>query len=152
MAQSLLLSIGVTMIAMAMLSSHVSAQTSGCMITIVSLSPCLNYITGNSSIPSSSCCSSLSSVIKNEPQCFCMLNDGGASLLGVALNNTKFMELPPSCMVQTPPSCKTESTTTGESSDAMSNKSHVISIVFLVVSALASMIQVFIAWIGGCML
>ncbi|KAF3325185.1 non-specific lipid transfer protein GPI-anchored 2-like protein [Carex littledalei] len=90
------------MIAMAMLSSHVSAQTSGCMISIISLSSCMNYITGNSSIPSSSCCSSLSSVIKNEPQCF------------------------------------SESTTTGESSDAMSNKSHVISIVFLVVSALAS--------------
>ncbi|XP_078149526.1 non-specific lipid transfer protein GPI-anchored 5-like isoform X2 [Carex rostrata] len=109
MAQKMLVSIGVTMTIMAMLLSDVSAQTSGCMTTIVSLSSCLNYISGNSSTPSSSCCSTLSSVVKNEPQCLCMLLNGGASSLGVAINTTKAMELPPACKVQTPPVslCKT---------------------------------------------
>ncbi|XP_078149528.1 non-specific lipid transfer protein GPI-anchored 5-like [Carex rostrata] len=110
MAKRMLVSIGVTMTIMAMLLSHVSAQsTSGCMTTIVSLSSCLNYITGNSSTPSSSCCSTLSSVVKNEPQCLCVLLNGGASSLGVAINTTKAMELPPACKVQTPPVslCKT---------------------------------------------
>ncbi|KAF3325188.1 non-specific lipid transfer protein GPI-anchored 2-like protein [Carex littledalei] len=164
---------------MAMLSSHVSAQTSGCMTTIVSLSSCLNYITGNTSTPSTSCCSTLSSVVKNEPQCLCTLLNGGASSLGVVINTTKAMELPPACKVQTPPvslcktlgapaaapststsstnntpstsstpsvpssttaGSKTTPSTTGESSYAMSNKSAVISIFFLAVSALASMI------------
>ncbi|KAJ4809438.1 Bifunctional inhibitor/lipid-transfer protein/seed storage 2S albumin superfamily protein [Rhynchospora pubera] len=103
MAKTLLVSIGLAMAVMAMLSPHVSAQTSGCMTTIVSLSSCLNYITGNSSTPSSSCCSTLSSVVKNEPQCLCVLLNGGASSLGVTINTTKALELPPACKVQTPP-------------------------------------------------
>ncbi|XP_078149524.1 non-specific lipid transfer protein GPI-anchored 5-like [Carex rostrata] len=109
MAERLLVSIGITMTIMAMLSSHASAQTSGCMTTIVSLSSCLNYITGNTSTPSSSCCSTLSSIVKNEPQCLCVLLNGGASSLGVSINTTKAMELPPACKVQTPPVslCKT---------------------------------------------
>ncbi|KAJ1692009.1 hypothetical protein LUZ63_016164 [Rhynchospora breviuscula] len=109
MAKALLVSIGLVVAVMAMLSSHVSAQTSGCMTTIVSLSSCLNYITGNSSTPSSSCCSTLSSVVKNEPQCLCVLLNGGASSLGVTINTTKALELPPACKVQTPPVslCKT---------------------------------------------
>lgn len=102
MARRLLVSIGLAVTAMAMFSGRVSAQ-SGCMTTIVSLSSCLNYITGNSSAPSSSCCSTLSSVVKNEPQCLCVLLDGGASSLGVTINTTKALELPPSCKVQTPP-------------------------------------------------
>ncbi|OVA15517.1 hypothetical protein BVC80_9035g33 [Macleaya cordata] len=40
----------------------VTAQSqSGCTSVIISMSPCLDYITGNSSTPSSSCCSQLSS-------------------------------------------------------------------------------------------
>ncbi|KAF4370161.1 hypothetical protein F8388_007302 [Cannabis sativa] len=45
----------------------------------MSLAPCLNYITGNSSSnPSSSCCSSLTSVVQSSPQCLCSVLNGGA--------------------------------------------------------------------------
>lgn len=110
MAQRLFVSVGLAVAVMTMLSFNVSAQTSGCMTTIVSLSSCLNYISGNSSTPSSSCCSTLSSVVKNEPQCLCVLLNGGASSFGVTINATKALELPPACKVQTPPVslCKSE--------------------------------------------
>ncbi|KAJ3674748.1 hypothetical protein LUZ60_005364 [Juncus effusus] len=180
MAQKVIISITMAIAMLSIFStSHVQAQ-SGCMTTIVSLSSCLNYITGNSTTPSSSCCSTLSSVVKNEPKCLCTLLNGGASSYGVTINTTKAMELPPACKVQTPPVslCKTlgapaaapsastgtpstetpstsstpsvpsASSSTGskstpststESSSAKSNKSAVISILFIAVSALASM-------------
>ncbi|XP_072956147.1 non-specific lipid transfer protein GPI-anchored 15-like [Typha angustifolia] len=85
-----------------MLSTYVSAQ-SGCTTAIISLAPCLNYISGNTSTPSSSCCSALASIVKSQPRCLCTVLNGGASSLGVAINQTKALELPGACKVQTPP-------------------------------------------------
>ncbi|PIN19471.1 hypothetical protein CDL12_07842 [Handroanthus impetiginosus] len=85
-----------------MLWSGVKAQ-SGCTMAMVSLSPCLNYVSGNSSTPSSSCCSRLSSVVQSQPQCLCTLLKGGASSLGVTINQTLALDLPGACNVQTPP-------------------------------------------------
>ncbi|KAF9605092.1 hypothetical protein IFM89_013762 [Coptis chinensis] len=80
------------------------AQSSSCTTTIISMSPCLNYITGNSSTPSSSCCSQLSSVVRSQPQCLCqVLNNGGSSLGGLNINQTLALQLPSACKVQTPP-------------------------------------------------
>lgn len=76
---------------------------SSCMTTLVGLSPCLNYVSGNSSTPSSSCCTSLSSVVQSNPQCLCMLVNGGGSNLGVVINQTLALGLPSACNVQTPP-------------------------------------------------
>ncbi|XP_055830736.1 non-specific lipid transfer protein GPI-anchored 5-like [Solanum dulcamara] len=76
---------------------------SGCMTTLVGLSPCLNYVSGNSSTPSSSCCSSLSSVVQSNPQCLCALINGGGSNLGIAINQTLALGLPSACNLQTPP-------------------------------------------------
>ncbi|CAI9785679.1 unnamed protein product [Fraxinus pennsylvanica] len=77
---------------------------SGCTTALVGLSPCLNYVSGNSSTPSSSCCSQLSSVVKSQPQCLCsLLNGGGASSLGITINQTLALALPKVCNVQTPP-------------------------------------------------
>ncbi|KAF9596380.1 hypothetical protein IFM89_009728 [Coptis chinensis] len=78
------------------------AQSSSCTNMIISMSPCLNYITGNSFTPSSSCCSQLSSVISSQPQCLCqVLNSGGS--LGLNINQTLALQLPSACRVQTPP-------------------------------------------------
>ncbi|BFG43129.1 hypothetical protein CerSpe_294030 [Prunus speciosa] len=76
---------------------------SGCTTALTSLAPCLNYVTGNSSNPSSSCCSQLSNVVQSSPQCLCSLLNGGGSSLGITLNQTLAMSLPGACKVQTPP-------------------------------------------------
>ncbi|RWV89398.1 hypothetical protein GW17_00048453 [Ensete ventricosum] len=89
----------------AVLLASASAQSSSCSSAIMSLSPCLDYITGNASTPSSSCCSQLSSVVQSEPQCICTLISSGASSassLGITVNQTQALALPGACKVQVP--------------------------------------------------
>ncbi|XP_006658323.1 non-specific lipid transfer protein GPI-anchored 5-like [Oryza brachyantha] len=74
-----------------------------CTTTIVSLAPCLDYMQGNASRPTPSCCTALSSVVKSRPDCLCVVLGGGASSLGVTVNNTRALELPAACGVATPP-------------------------------------------------
>ncbi|XP_048138501.1 non-specific lipid transfer protein GPI-anchored 5-like [Rhodamnia argentea] len=89
--------------AAALLWAGVEAQTS-CGSALTSLSPCLSFITGNSSVPSSACCTQLASVVKSEPLCLCeVLNGSASSALGVNINQTQALKLPPACNVQTPP-------------------------------------------------
>ena len=90
------------MVVMAMLCAGAAAQSS-CTNVLVSLSPCLNYITGNSSTPSSGCCSQLASVVRSQPQCLCQVLSGGGSSLGININQTQALALPTACNVQTPP-------------------------------------------------
>lgn len=86
----------------AMLCAGASAQ-SGCTTVIVGLAPCMAYIMGNSSAPASPCCSQLAGVVRSQPQCLCMILNGGAALLGVTLNQTRALALPTACNMQTPP-------------------------------------------------
>ncbi|KAH7577569.1 hypothetical protein ACOSP7_001487 [Xanthoceras sorbifolium] len=80
------------------------AQSNSCTNVLISMSPCLDYITGNSTKPSSSCCSQLSNVVKTQPQCLCQVVSGaGSSSLGINVNQTQAMALPSACNVQTPP-------------------------------------------------
>ncbi|XP_023534720.1 non-specific lipid-transfer protein-like protein At2g13820 [Cucurbita pepo subsp. pepo] len=90
--------------------SHESvAQSAGCTTALISLSPCLTYITGSggsstSTAPSSSCCSRLATVVQSQPQCLCSALNGGAAVsLGVTINRTRALGLPAACSVQTPP-------------------------------------------------
>lgn len=96
------LKMGLALVLATALWAGVSAQT-GCTPAIISLSPCLNYITGNSSTPSSSCCTQLSSVVTNQAQCLCAVLNGGGSLPGLNLNQTQALALPGACNVKTPP-------------------------------------------------
>ncbi|KAK1305203.1 hypothetical protein QJS10_CPB11g01622 [Acorus calamus] len=84
---------------------NVAAQSGGggCNSAIVGLAPCLNYVTGSSSSPTQSCCTQLASVVKAQPRCLCLLLNGGGSSFGVTLNETRALELPRACNVQTPP-------------------------------------------------
>ncbi|KAJ1384378.1 Plant lipid transfer protein/Par allergen [Sesbania bispinosa] len=93
---------GLVLAVMAMLCAGAAAQSS-CTNVLVSLSPCLNYITGNSSTPSSGCCSQLASVVRSQPQCLCQVLSGGGSSLGININQTQALALPGACKVQTPP-------------------------------------------------
>ncbi|KAK1387827.1 non-specific lipid-transfer protein-like protein [Heracleum sosnowskyi] len=82
-----------------------TAAQSGCTSVLIGMSSCLNYVTGsNTSTPSSSCCSSLASVVKSQPQCLCSaLNGDAATALGIKINQTLALALPAACKVQTPP-------------------------------------------------
>ncbi|XVF38259.1 hypothetical protein REPUB_Repub20aG0085000 [Reevesia pubescens] len=86
----------------AMLCAGARAQ-SGCTSVLISLSPCLNYITGNSSTPSQQCCTQIANVLRSSPQCLCEVLNGGGSSLGITINQTQALALPGSCNVQTPP-------------------------------------------------
>ncbi|KAL3531322.1 hypothetical protein ACH5RR_010644 [Cinchona calisaya] len=77
---------------------------SGCTSELASLYPCLNYVTGNSSSPSPTCCTQLAGVVKSQPRCLCSLLNGGASSVGINVNQTLALALPGACQVQTPPS------------------------------------------------
>ncbi|CAL0332070.1 unnamed protein product [Lupinus luteus] len=96
------LEMGLVLVALAMLFAGGAGQSS-CVNTLISLSPCLNYITGNSSTPSPGCCSQLASVVGSSPQCLCQVLNGGSSL-GININQTQALALPAACNVQTPPS------------------------------------------------
>ncbi|GAV89950.1 LTP_2 domain-containing protein [Cephalotus follicularis] len=91
-----------------------TAQSS-CTNVIISLSPCLNYITGNSSTPSSQCCTQLASVVRSSPQCLCTALNGGGSSLGINVNQTQALALPGACNVQTPPTSRCNAASPAES-------------------------------------
>lgn len=78
-------------------------SSSSCTSVLISMSPCLNYITGNSSTPSPSCCKQLASVVQSQPQCLCTVLNGGGSSMGINVNQTQALALPDACNVQTPP-------------------------------------------------
>ncbi|KAK1387826.1 non-specific lipid-transfer protein-like protein [Heracleum sosnowskyi] len=94
--------VALTMVLVAVLWTGSTAQTD-CTNTLISMSPCLSYITGNASKPDSGCCTQLSSVVKSKPECLCQVLNGGGSSLGIDVNQTQAQALPAVCNVQTPP-------------------------------------------------
>lgn len=82
-----------------------SASAQSCTAALIGLYPCMNYISGNETAPTKSCCTQLSSVVQSEPQCLCSAL-GGDSVGGMTINKTRALELPKACNVQTPPASK----------------------------------------------
>ncbi|XP_057526221.1 non-specific lipid transfer protein GPI-anchored 5-like [Amaranthus tricolor] len=79
----------------------VLAQPS-CPGALTSLTPCLSFGVGNSSTPTSSCCSELANMLQTVPTCICdVLNGSGAQALGVLLNQTLARALPSACDIKT---------------------------------------------------
>ncbi|KAK3040556.1 hypothetical protein RJ639_029002, partial [Escallonia herrerae] len=95
---------GLVLVLVTMLWRGAAAQS--CTNVIISMSPCLNYISGNSSTPSSGCCTQLATVVKSQPQCLCQVLNGGGSSLGLNINQTQALALPGACKVQTPPTSR----------------------------------------------
>ncbi|XP_060178094.1 non-specific lipid transfer protein GPI-anchored 5-like [Lycium barbarum] len=90
-------------VVMALFSMQVTGQSDNCQQVIVGLAPCLQYIQGNATTPSSGCCTQLATIVKNQPQCLCqVINGGAASSLGINVNQTQAMALPKACNIQTP--------------------------------------------------
>ncbi|PNT73986.1 hypothetical protein BRADI_1g05827v3 [Brachypodium distachyon] len=78
---------------------------SGCMPELVSLSPCMGYMSGNATAPGpgTACCSAVSGVLASSPRCLCAVLGGTAATLGVALDGARATQLPGACRVQAPP-------------------------------------------------
>ncbi|CAH8250989.1 unnamed protein product [Arabidopsis lyrata] len=75
----------------------------GCNDALTSLSPCLNYLNGGSTSPSSNCCSQFSTVVQSSPECLCyVVNSNESSFSGFKFNRTLALNLPTACNVQTP--------------------------------------------------
>ncbi|KZV25450.1 Bifunctional inhibitor/lipid-transfer protein/seed storage 2S albumin superfamily protein [Dorcoceras hygrometricum] len=92
---------------------------SGCTNALVGLSPCLNYVSGNSSTPSSSCCVQLKGVVQSQAWCLCaLLKSQSSSYLGIVINQTLALQLPGACKVQTPPTSQCDASNNGPSSAA----------------------------------
>ncbi|KQK12770.1 non-specific lipid-transfer protein-like protein At2g13820 [Brachypodium distachyon] len=90
----------------ASLAASANAQ-SGCTAALVGLYPCMDYISGNGTAPTDSCCSQLASVTKSQPQCLCAALGGDSSSVGgMTINKTRALELPKECKVQTPPASR----------------------------------------------
>ncbi|OEL24594.1 hypothetical protein BAE44_0014389 [Dichanthelium oligosanthes] len=112
----------------AVLVAAASAQSSGsggsssdCTSALVSLSPCMDYISGNgSSTPSASCCSQLKTVVQSKPQCLCAAigGDTSSSLGGVTIDRSRALGLPAACNVQTPPVSQCNAGSSGGGSKA----------------------------------
>ncbi|KAI4301232.1 hypothetical protein L6164_034528 [Bauhinia variegata] len=80
----------------------VTADQSDCNSVLVTLLPCLDYVTGNASTPSSACCTQLASVVSTQPKCLCEVVHGDAPSIGQAINETLALALPTACKLQTP--------------------------------------------------
>ncbi|KAM3406464.1 hypothetical protein ACQJBY_000512 [Aegilops geniculata] len=109
----------VLVVAAAVLAGGASAQsTSGCTQTLIGMSPCLNYITGNETAPSKSCCTQLATVVSSKPECLCVALNADPAALGLGtVNKTRALGLPDQCGVKTPPlsNCATAPTTSPSS-------------------------------------
>lgn len=79
-----------------------SPPTSSCTSVLVSLSPCLKYISGNESAAPASCCSQLGKVVQSDPQCLCVALNADTAALGLNINRTRALGLPDECKVKTP--------------------------------------------------
>lgn len=107
----------IVLVSLAMLCGSARGQ-SGCTKTLMALSPCLNYVEGNSSTPAASCCSQLSNVVSSQPQCLCLLLNGTASSYGLNINQTLALGLPDACSVKTPPTSRCNTNAPSASPDA----------------------------------
>ncbi|OMO77644.1 Plant lipid transfer protein/Par allergen [Corchorus capsularis] len=110
----------VAIVAATSLWTGAMAQSS-CTNVLISMSPCLDYIQGNSSKPSSSCCSQLASVVKSSPECLCEVLNDGASSLGITVNQTQARAMPTACNVKTPPASQCNASSPSDSPSGTSN-------------------------------
>ncbi|GJM96281.1 hypothetical protein PR202_ga13102 [Eleusine coracana subsp. coracana] len=106
-ARACLLAAAAVSLLIAAASAQFGSGDSDCTSALVSLSPCMDYISGNgTAAPSSSCCSQLRTVVQSKPQCLCSaLGSGASSSPSAASQSTGSARsaFPKACNVQTPP-------------------------------------------------
>ncbi|XP_037427572.1 non-specific lipid-transfer protein 4.1-like [Triticum dicoccoides] len=85
--------LGAAALVVAAILASAQSTAGGCMQTLIDMSPCHNYITGNETTPPKSCCSQLAIVVSSKPECLCLA-------LGLGLGNvnkTRAHGLPDKC-------------------------------------------------------
>ncbi|KAK8585674.1 hypothetical protein V6N13_050647 [Hibiscus sabdariffa] len=99
---------GLVMVTIALLWARSMAAKPDCIDVVITMAPCIDYVTGNSSAPSAACCSQLATVVRSDVRCLCVVINGGGPSLGVEINQTLALALPQLCNVKTPPpsNCK----------------------------------------------
>jgi hypothetical protein len=105
-----MLGAAVAALVVAAIVASAKSTTSGCMQTLIGMSPCHNYITGNETTPSKSCCSQLAAVVSSKPECLC-------AALGLGnVNKTHALGLPDKCGIPLSISsnCASAPTTAGQ--------------------------------------
>jgi Probable lipid transfer len=80
-----------------------TAQTCNPSSAVTSLSPCVGYLIGNTSSPSTACCSLISSLLSSQSPCLCSMLKTGMGTLGFVFNQTQAISLPSICNMPTNP-------------------------------------------------
>ncbi|XP_044485133.1 non-specific lipid transfer protein GPI-anchored 15-like isoform X1 [Mangifera indica] len=75
-------------------------SNSNCNTVLNNLAPCLDFLTGTSTTPSSSCCTQLGAVAKSSPDCLCAALNGSLPTTGIKINRTIALSLPDACQVK----------------------------------------------------
>ncbi|XP_073005944.1 non-specific lipid transfer protein GPI-anchored 5-like [Typha latifolia] len=96
------------LLALALADASASAQDN-CTGAVVKLTPCIDFIDGDSPAPALSCCPAFADVLRAQPECLCALLNGQASSFGIKMNRTSALELPEKCGIQAPPASKCKS-------------------------------------------
>ncbi|KAJ1293239.1 hypothetical protein BS78_01G053200 [Paspalum vaginatum] len=108
--------LGLAIAAAGLLARQCAAQApsgSGCMPELVSLSPCMDYMSGNATTPDGPCCTVLSGMLRSSPSCLCMVLGGTAASLGVAVDGARALQLPGACKVRAPPASQCNAAAVG---------------------------------------
>ncbi|KAF3325184.1 Bifunctional inhibitor/lipid-transfer protein/seed storage 2S albumin superfamily protein [Carex littledalei] len=78
-------------------------QTCNPSSAVTSLAPCVGYLIGNTSAPSTGCCDLVSSLLTSQTPCLCSMLKSGLGPLGFVFNQTQAMTLPSICNMPTNP-------------------------------------------------
>jgi hypothetical protein len=88
-------------------------QTCNPSSAVTSLAPCVGYLIGNTSSPSTGCCDLISSLLTSQSPCLCSMLKSGLGPLGFVFSQTQAMSLPSVCNMPTNP-CTDASSPTAE--------------------------------------
>ncbi|XP_078149523.1 uncharacterized protein LOC144544863 [Carex rostrata] len=88
-------------------------QTCNPSSAVTSLAPCVGYLIGNTSSPSTGCCDLVTSLLTSQTPCLCSMLKSGLGPLGFVFNQTQAMSLPSICNMPTNP-CTDASSPTAE--------------------------------------
>ncbi|KAM3308856.1 non-specific lipid transfer protein GPI-anchored 5 [Capsicum chacoense] len=123
----------------------IAQESNDCTNVLITMFPCLNYITDSSVLQISGCCTQLSTVVNEKPGCLCQVLNGDNSDLGLNINPSEASALTTACKVQTPSAsrCNGRSPASkGGSNDAAStNMAAPLSFFFLFIASYASIIN-----------
>ncbi|OAY68967.1 Non-specific lipid transfer protein GPI-anchored 2 [Ananas comosus] len=97
--------LGLVILVVVAVSASAAAAASDCTGALMSMMPCLDYITDlKAKAPLPSCCLEVGQVLDSQPLCLCHILNGDVSkLIGRPINTSRTLALPGLCNLSTPP-------------------------------------------------